>query len=356
MRRALREEVFRREFFADLVIHQRVGLPIFQATRSRRLGFVRLVPNGVERGLQRPARGVVRVNLEDRLEDAVRGVVLLGVGLVVRLQQQRRDVVGVGEHRRVQRFLHLRRIALGVGLGQAVQQVSVVRVMPDCPGEGLPRQLKITLGEGQFTGDQQSLAIVGARLEHAVEQVLLHLLGIGGGSLEQRATDEDERILIADTALAVEELHDDLQHLAGLRGVAVGLVGEMKQPKRLGVGTVAVILQQLGGELPRLGVLAGGQPRPEQQQPPAAIVLFGGDGRLAGLDRFGVLAGGIQLARLLQRHRPRLAKRKEEQSQKRAKQGKSMHQTHHHDHTARGQIKLLLPWKKRNTGSQAASV
>ena len=39
VRRALGEQVFRRQFFADLVIDQRVGLPIFQAVGPRRLGL-----------------------------------------------------------------------------------------------------------------------------------------------------------------------------------------------------------------------------------------------------------------------------------------------------------------------------
>ena len=258
MRRALGEEVFRRELFADLVVHQRVGLPIFQAALARRPGFVRLVANGVDGGLQRPACGVVRIDLEDCLEDAFGLVVLLGVGLVVRLQQQRRDVVGVGEHRRVQRFLHLRRVALGVGLGQPIQQVGVLGIMPNRLRERPAGQLEVALGQGQFADCQQRLPVVGARLEHAVKQVLLHLLGVGNGGLEQRAPDVDERVLVANAALAVEELHDDLQHLAGRLGVAVGLVGKMKEPKRLGVVSVSVILQQLGGEPLGLRILAGG--------------------------------------------------------------------------------------------------
>ena len=325
MRRALGEEVFRRELFADLVVHQRVGLPIFQAALARRPGFVRLVANGVDGGLQRPACGVVRIDLEDCLEDAFGLVVLLGVGLVVRLQQQRRDVVGVGEHRRVQRFLHLRRVALGVGLGQPIQQVGVLGIMPNRLRERPAGQLEVALGQGQFADCQQRLPVVGARLEHAVKQVLLHLLGVGNGGLEQRAPDVDERVLVANAALAVEELHDDLQHLAGRLGVAVGLVGKMKEPKRLGVVSVSVILQQLGGEPLGLGIRAGGQLPPEQQQPPAAVVIVGGDGLLAGLDGLDVLAGVKQLARLLQRRRPRLAKRQAGQRHHRTKPNCAMH-------------------------------
>ena len=325
MRRALGEEVFRRELFADLVVHQRVGLPIFQTARARRPGFVRLVANDVDGGLQRPACGVVRIDLEDCLEDAFGLVVLLGVGLVVRLQQQRRDVVGVGEHRRVQRFLHLRRVALGVGLGQPIQQVGVLGIMPNRLRERPTGQLEVALGQGQFADCQQRLPVVGARLEHAVKQVLLHLLGVGNGGLEQRAPDVDERVLVANAALAVEELHDDLQHLAGRLGVAVGLVGKMKEPKRLGVVSVSVILQQLGGEPLALGIRAGGQLPPEQQQPPAAVVIVGGDSLLAGLDGLDVLAGVKQLARLLQRRRPRLAKRQAGQRHHRTKPNCAMH-------------------------------
>ena len=124
------------------------------------------------------------VNFEDRLEDAVGGLVLLGVRLVVRLQQQRRDVVRVGEHRRVQRFFHLGRITLGIRLGQAVQQIRVLRINIDRPCECPPGQLEIALGQGQLAGRQQRLAVVGIGLQHPVVQVLLDLLRISRAGLE----------------------------------------------------------------------------------------------------------------------------------------------------------------------------
>ena len=124
------------------------------------------------------------VNFEDRLEDAVGGLILLGVRLVVRLQQQRRDVVRVGEHRRVQRFFHLRRITLGIRLGQAVQQIRVLRINTDRPCECPPGQLEIALGQGQLAGRQQRLAVVGIGLQHPVVKVLLDLLGISRAGLE----------------------------------------------------------------------------------------------------------------------------------------------------------------------------
>ena len=88
MKRPLLEQVFGRKFFANLMIHQRVGFPEFQATLPSRLGLLGFVLDGMNGGLQRPTFRVMWIDLEDRLEDAVGSFVLLGVRLIVRLQQQ----------------------------------------------------------------------------------------------------------------------------------------------------------------------------------------------------------------------------------------------------------------------------
>ena len=143
----------------------------------------------------------------------------------------------------MQRLLHLRRITLGIRLGQAVQQICILRVNPYRPRKCLPRQLEVALGQGQFADRQQRLAVVGIGLQDSVIQILLDLLGISRAGLEQRTPDENDRVLIAHPPLAIEELHDDLQHLLGLFRLTIGLENEMEQPKRLGVVPIAVVLK-----------------------------------------------------------------------------------------------------------------
>ncbi len=143
----------------------------------------------------------------------------------------------------MQRLLHLRRITLGIRLCQAVQKIRILRVNPYRPRKCLPGQLEVALGQGQFPDRQQRLPIVGVGLQHAVIKVLLDLLGVGCAGLKKRAPDEHDRILVAHPALAIEKLHDDLQHLLGLFRLTIGLENEMEQPKRLGVVPVAVVLK-----------------------------------------------------------------------------------------------------------------